>query len=58
MDSGLVATYSKRQLCLVLWRTVAAAKSDGATMFDLGRTEENDSGLLAFKNHRLRNRDI
>lgn len=35
----------------LLWRAIAAAKPDGATLFDLGRTEEDNSGLLAFKNH-------
>ncbi len=35
----------------LLWKAIAAAKSNGATRFDLGRTEENNSGLLAFKNH-------
>jgi len=35
----------------LLWRAIAAAKSDGANLFDLGRTEEENSGLLAFKNH-------
>lgn len=35
----------------LLWRAIAAAKSNGATMFDLGRTEEDNAGLLAFKNH-------
>jgi len=35
----------------LLWRAIAAAKSEGATLFDLGRTEEGNPGLLAFKNH-------
>jgi len=35
----------------LLWQAIVAAKSEGATLFDLGRTEEGNSGLLAFKNH-------
>jgi lipid II:glycine glycyltransferase (peptidoglycan interpeptide bridge formation enzyme) len=35
----------------LLWNAVHAAKSGGATEFDLGRTDVNDAGLLAFKNH-------
>jgi CelD/BcsL family acetyltransferase involved in cellulose biosynthesis len=35
----------------LLWRAIAEAKSDGAVEFDLGRTQERDAGLLAFKNH-------
>jgi len=35
----------------LLWRAIAAAKSDGASEFDMGRTEEDNTGLLAFKNH-------
>jgi len=35
----------------LLWNAVAAAKSNGATEFDMGRTEENNPGLLVFKNH-------
>lgn len=35
----------------LLWNTIAAAKSGGATEFDMGRTDANDAGLLAFKNH-------
>jgi len=35
----------------LLWNAIAAAKSKGANIFDLGRTEENNAGLLAFKNH-------
>lgn len=38
----------------LLWRAVAAAKATGATKFDLGRTEEDNAGLLAFKNHWVR----
>lgn len=34
----------------LLWRAIAAAKSNGATEFDMGRTEEDNAGLLAFKN--------
>jgi hypothetical protein len=35
----------------LLWRAIAAAKLSGATKFDMGRTEEENVGLLAFKNH-------
>jgi lipid II:glycine glycyltransferase (peptidoglycan interpeptide bridge formation enzyme) len=35
----------------LLWNAIHAAKSGGATEFDLGRTDANDAGLLAFKNH-------
>jgi hypothetical protein len=35
----------------LLWRAIAAAKANGATRFDLGRTEEDNTGLLEFKNH-------
>jgi hypothetical protein len=35
----------------LLWHAIAAAKSSGALEFDLGRTEEENKGLLVFKNH-------
>jgi hypothetical protein len=35
----------------LLWRAIADAKSNGAVEFDLGRTEVDNPGLLAFKNH-------
>ncbi len=35
----------------LLWRAIAGGKSNGAREFDLGRTEEDNAGLLAFKNH-------
>ena len=35
----------------LLWRAIASAKSNGATKLDMGRTEEENTGLLAFKNH-------
>jgi hypothetical protein len=34
----------------LLWRAISAAKSRGCTTFDMGRTEEGHTGLLAFKN--------
>jgi len=34
----------------LLWRAVVVAKSNGASQFDMGRTEEDNVGLLAFKN--------
>jgi hypothetical protein len=35
----------------LLWNAIAAAKSSGAVRFDMGRTEEDNIGLLEFKNH-------
>jgi Acetyltransferase (GNAT) domain len=35
----------------LLWSAVSAAKRDGANRFDMGRTEEENKGLLTFKNH-------
>ena len=35
----------------LLWRAVVAAKSNGTSQFDMGRTEEDNVGLLMFKNH-------
>ena len=35
----------------LLWKALEAAKSTGAIEFDLGRTQEDNMGLLAFKNH-------
>jgi lipid II:glycine glycyltransferase (peptidoglycan interpeptide bridge formation enzyme) len=35
----------------LLWRAIAAGKLKGANEFDMGRTEEENAGLLAFKNH-------
>jgi hypothetical protein len=35
----------------LLWNAIAAAKLDGAREFDMGRTETDNEGLLAFKNH-------
>jgi len=35
----------------LLWRTIVAAKSSGATKLDFGRTEADNKGLLIFKNH-------
>ncbi|SRR6266851_760160 len=34
----------------LLWRAIASAKLNGASEFDMGRTEEQNAGLLAFKN--------
>jgi hypothetical protein len=34
----------------LFWRAIAWAKTKGFTEFDLGRTEQNNPGLLAFKN--------
>ena len=35
----------------LLWRAIASGKSKGANEFDMGRTEEDNAGLLAFKNN-------
>src|ERR1700732_958902 len=35
----------------LLWREIEAGKSNGANQFDMGRTQEDNAGLLAFKNH-------
>jgi hypothetical protein len=35
----------------LLWNAIASAKLNGANQFDMGRTEEQNAGLLAFKNH-------
>lgn len=34
----------------LLWKAILKARSAGATKFDLGRTEEDNPGLLTFKN--------
>ena len=35
----------------LFWSAITAAKSNGANEFDMGRTEQDNVGLLAFKNH-------
>jgi hypothetical protein len=35
----------------LLWRAIEFGKSKGANQFDMGRTQEDNAGLLAFKNH-------
>ena len=35
----------------LLWSAIVAGKSNGATEFDMGRTQEDNRGLLAFKNN-------
>jgi lipid II:glycine glycyltransferase (peptidoglycan interpeptide bridge formation enzyme) len=35
----------------LLWRAIVAGKSKGVNEFDMGRTQEDHAGLLAFKNH-------
>jgi len=35
----------------LLWHAIIKAKSNGALRFDMGRTEDDNPGLLAFKNH-------
>ena len=36
---------------LLLWRAIEHAKSTGAREFSLGRSEENNAGLITFKDH-------
>jgi len=38
----------------LLWNAIREAKTNGATVFDMGRTQEDHAGLLAFKNHWVR----
>jgi Acetyltransferase (GNAT) domain len=38
----------------LLWRAIVAAKGNGAVAFDLGRTQQDNTGLLAFKDHWVR----
>ena len=35
----------------LFWNAIVAAKLKGAVQFDLGRTDQGQAGLLAFKNH-------
>jgi len=35
----------------LFWQTIQRAKADGASEFDLGRSDIDDEGLIAFKNH-------
>ena len=35
----------------LFWKAIKDAKSNGESQFDLGRTESDNPGLLAFKNH-------
>ncbi|MGB8540680.1 MAG: GNAT family N-acetyltransferase [Candidatus Acidiferrales bacterium] len=35
----------------LLWRAIESGKLNGAKVFDMGRTQEDNAGLLAFKNH-------
>jgi len=35
----------------LLWRAIQEAKNDGLLSFDMGRTDWNNQGLLAFKDH-------
>ena len=35
----------------LLWSAIVTGKSVGASKFDMGRTQEDNAGLLAFKNH-------
>ena len=36
---------------LLLWRAIEHAKSTGAREFSLGRSDDDNAGLLAFKDH-------
>jgi hypothetical protein len=35
----------------LFWKAITAAKLNGASEFDMGRTQEDNPGLVAFKNH-------
>ncbi len=35
----------------LFWQTIQCAKAEGAAEFDLGRSDVDDRGLIAFKNH-------
>ena len=35
----------------LFWKAITAAKLNGAIEFDMGRTQEDNPGLVAFKNH-------
>lgn len=35
----------------LIWKAIVGAKSKGAAEFDLGRTEQNNLGLLVYKSH-------
>ncbi len=35
----------------LFWQTIQRAKEEGAAEFDLGRSDVDGSGLIAFKNH-------
>jgi Acetyltransferase (GNAT) domain len=36
---------------MLLWRAIENAKANGASEFSLGRSDESNTGLVAFKNH-------
>ena len=36
---------------LLLWRVIQQAKSNGVQVFDLGRSDYHDQGLIVFKDH-------
>jgi len=40
---------------LLLWRAISEAKSQNAQEFDLGRSDEDNQGLISFKNHWTQN---
>lgn len=42
----------------LLWKAIAGAKSNGAREFDMGRTQEDNEGLLRFKNHWVRHKRL
>jgi hypothetical protein len=39
----------------LLWNAISAGKLNGAAQFDMGRTQEGNEGLIAFKNHWVAN---
>jgi len=38
-------------MALLLWKAIEEAKATGATEFDLGRSDQDNPGLIIFKNH-------
>jgi lipid II:glycine glycyltransferase (peptidoglycan interpeptide bridge formation enzyme) len=38
-------------MALLLWQTILEAKDEGMTLLDLGRADEDNAGLITFKEH-------
>jgi len=45
------AFHSLGPMPFLFWQTIQRGKAAGATEFDLGRSDTNADGLIAFKNH-------